>query len=323
VDLKPPHPLCLHCGALALALLSLGVARAEPGHVFAPLTPAETQAIRAALPAIPRAHPARPRRVLIFYRTDGFVHDSIPSANLALQELGARSGAYRADLSEDLGAFTFARLAAYDAVILNNSTHLDPTPAQRTALRAFVMHGKGLVGIHGASDSFYTWPDGQVLLGGIFNGHPWSKDDTVAVKIDDPHSPLTAAFEARGFWIKDEIYQIDGPYGRNRVHVLLSLDMAHPENARPPAELIRHDNDFPIAWIRREGQGRVFYTSLGHNPEVLRTPPLLQHYLDGIQYAIGDLPADATPSANLEPPPTAAPAPADRARIIDEPRPGG
>jgi len=66
----------------------------------------------------------------------------------------------------------------YDAVVFNNTTRLSLTPAQREALLAFVQAGKGLVGIHAASDSFYTWPEGQALLGGIFNSHPWTADDT-------------------------------------------------------------------------------------------------------------------------------------------------
>jgi type 1 glutamine amidotransferase len=84
-----------------------------------------------------------------------------------------------------------------------------------------------------------------------------------------------------------------------------------------PAQLVRDDNDFPIAWIKREGSGRVFYTSLGHNPEIYRTPQILQHYLDGIQFALGDLRADATPSAKLKQQPPAAPAPESSTVVID------
>jgi hypothetical protein len=102
------------------------------------------------------------------------------------------------------------------------------------------------------------------------------------------------------------------------VRVLLSLDMSRPENARPPDQLVRGDNDFPVAWIKHEGKGRVFYTSLGHNPEIYRTAQVLQHYLDGIQFALGDLRADATPSAKLKQRPSAAPAPDSPAVVIDE-----
>ena len=294
---------------LLLAGLPAGMEGAEPGHSFKPLSAAEQQAIRAAVPLHARAKPARARRVLIFYRTEGYVHASIPFGNEALRRLGEVPGAYSADASEDLEALSPGHLAAYDAVIFNNTTHLSLPPPQRFALLAFVRSGKGLVGIHSASDSFYTWPEGQALLGGTFNSHPWTAEDTVAVKLDDPESPLTAAFGRRGFWVKDEIYQIAGPYSREHVHVLLSLDMSRPENARKPEQLVRDDQDFPVAWVKEEGKGRVFYSSLGHNAEIYRNPELLQHYLDGIQFALGDLRADATPSAGLKHPPTAALAP--------------
>jgi type 1 glutamine amidotransferase len=302
---------------LAIALALNATAYAEPGHTFRSLTETERQAIRAAIPAQARARPARPRRVLILYRTEGYVHACIPFANEALKQLGEITGAYSAAVSEDLDALSERSLTSYDAVVFNNTTHLSLTPAQREALLAFVRAGKGLVGIHAASDSFYTWPEGQSLLGGIFNSHPWTADNTVAVKLEDRDSPLTAAFGGHGFWVKDEIYQIDGPYSRTRVHVVLSLDMSRPENGRPRDQLVRDDNDFPIAWIKREGNGRVFYTSLGHNPEIYRTPQILQHYLDGIQFALGDLRADATPSAKLKQQPPAAPAPESSTVVID------
>ena len=294
---------------LLVAGLLAGTTGAEPGHSFKQLSAAEQQAIRAAVPLHARAKPARARRVLVFYRTEGYVHASIPFGNEALRRLGEVTGAYSADTSEDLDALSPGYLAAYDAVIFNNTTHLSLPPPQRGALLAFVRGGKGLIGIHSASDSFYTWPEGQALLGGTFNSHPWTAEDTVAVKLDDPESPLTAAFGRRGFWVKDEIYQIAGPYSREHVHVLLSLDMSRPENARKPEQLVRDDQDFPIAWVKEEGKGRVFYSSLGHNAEIYRNPELLQHYLDGIQFALGDLRADATPSAGLKHPPTAALAP--------------
>lgn len=303
-----------------LAIASGSAVYAEPGHTFPPLTETERQTIRAAVPGRPRARPARPRRVLIFYRTEGYVHASIPFANEALKELGEVTGAYRADTSEDLAALSGPSLSQYDAIVFNNATHLSLPETARAALLAFVQGGKGVVGIHAASDSFYTWPEGQELLGGAFNSHPWTATDTVAVKIDDPESPLTAAFGGHGFWVKDEIYQIDGPYSRARVHELLSLDMARPENARKPEQLVRNDYDFPIAWIKHEGRGRVFYTSLGHNPEIYTTPQILQHYLDGLQFALGDLEADATPSRELKHPVAPALVPQSSAVVIDENR---
>jgi len=289
----------LLAASLAAALCPL---RAEPGHHFNPLAPADVAAISAALPAADSAAPARPRAILVFYRTEGFVHDSIPYINEAIRQLGARTGAFSADFSEDMGVFTPANLARYDAVVFNNTTRLDfKDPAQRAALLGFVKSGKGFVGIHAASDNFYTWPEAQEMLGGLFHDHPWISLDSEAVKIDDPANPVAAAFGRKGFWIREEIYQIMGPYARDRQRVLLSLDMSMAENVRL-GRVARTDADFPIAWIRDYGRGRVFYCSIGHNPSITRVPEILKFYLDGIRFAIGDLKADASPpSAPIAP----------------------
>ena len=296
---------------IALALFSATpCAMAEPGHKFDPLSSEDIRKIACAIPAQAQARPKQPRRLLIFYRAEGYVHASIPYANEAFGQLGAHTGAYTAEISDDMGVFTPQRLARYDAVLFNNTTELNfADPAQRQALLDFVARGKGVIGIHAASDSFYTWPEGQALLGGQFKSHPWTAKDTVAVKLDDPAHPLVAAFAGKGFWIRDEIYQIVGSYSRSSQRVLLSLDMSQPENARPPDMIVRSDNDFPIAWIRQQGRGRVFYTSLGHNPELYETRQILQHYLDGIQYALGDLRALSESSATLPHPATPALAP--------------
>lgn len=281
---------------LAACIAASPALRAEPGHVFPPLTPEEIAGIAAAVPAQPRAAAASPRKILVFYRTEGYVHPSISYLNEALRQIGAKTGAYQSDFSDDMAVFTPANLARYDAVVFQNTTGLAfKDPAQRQALLDYVKSGKGFVGIHAASDSFYTWPEGQDLIGGLFHGHPWKSIDTEAVKLDDPTSPVVAAFGGKGFWLREEIYQIVGPYSRAKERVLLSLDMTKAEDYRGPEKLVRTDADFPIAWIKNYGKGRVFYTSIGHNPDLFKQPEILQFYLDGIQFALGDLAADATP----------------------------
>ena len=305
--------------ALLLALSVGGTAPtalAEPGHVFPALTPAEKTAIANALPVNARVAPAKPRKLLVFYRTEGFVHGSIPYGNEALRRLGEATGAYTAVLSEDMAMFDPATLATFDAVVFQNTTKLAfANPAQRRALLDFVASGKGVVGLHAATDNFPTWPEGQALIGGLFHGHPWTSGNLVAVKLDDPDHVLNAAFHHQGFWITEEIYQITGPYDRDRQRVLLSLDMSRPENARPADKIVRTDHDFPISWIKNEDAGRVFYSSLGHNKDIFNVPSILQHFLDGIQFALGDLPADAIPSARLPTPPAPALAPDDKTTL--------
>ncbi|AWI07887.1 ThuA domain-containing protein [Ereboglobus luteus] len=299
--------------ALLLSLFTLHTSLflpAKPGEQFPPLTPQETSAIFAAAPEDARAKPQRPRKLLVFYRTEGFVHKSIPNANHALKLMGELTGAYTVTLSDDMAQFEPAALAAYDAVVFNNTSRLKfENPVHRRALLDFVRNGKGMIGIHAGSDNFPTWTEGQALMGGVFHSHPWVARDTVAVKNDDPGHILNTAFEKRGFWITEEIYQHVGPYSREKQRVLLSLDMSREENKRPANKIVRDDNDFGISWLKTEGKGRVFYTSLGHNKNIFEVPQILQHLLDGIQYALGDLEADAVPSAKLKTQPKPALAP--------------
>jgi type 1 glutamine amidotransferase len=287
---------------VSLLLLSFGTAlatglRAEPGHVFAPVSPQQTALIEAALPK-EKLTSAQPRRVLLFYRTEGFVHSSIPVGLLALQRLGEKTGAFTSVASDDMALFAPAKLAEFDAVLFLNSTGLKFTdPVHRQALLEFVRNGKGVAGLHAASDNFPTWPEGQALIGGVFCGHPWTSGEVCAVKLDEPKHVLNLPFGGNGFWVREEIYQITGPYSRERQRVLLSLDMSKPQNVRPPEKIKRTDNDFPISWVKTEGKGRVFYTSLGHREDIYFVPAILRHMLDGLRFALGDLAADAVPSA--------------------------
>lgn len=306
--------------SLGLSFFAGSALRAEPGHVFPPVTPAQIAGIDAALPKASFA-PAKPRRVLVFYRTEGFVHPSIPVGIVALQRLGESTGAYTSVVSDDMALFDPKSLAGFDAIVFLNSTSLQfADPVHRQALLEFVRSGKGVVGIHAATDNFPTWPEGQALIGGVFHSHPWNAADLSAVKLDDPGHVLNRSFGGKGFWIRDEIYQIVGPYQRDRQRVLLSLDMSKPENARPAGKLARKDNDFPISWLRAEGQGRVFYTSLGHREDVYFAPAVLRHMFDGLRYALGDLSAADVPSAKL-PDLQPALAPEDRTALQEQKTP--
>ncbi|MBE2214753.1 MAG: ThuA domain-containing protein [Opitutaceae bacterium] len=309
----------LAAGALTAATAPLALADAPAPNRAIPPAPADQAAlVDAAVPAKPRVAPKKPRRVLVTARTEGFYHDSIPVGLHAFRQMGERTGAYQAEIDHEMSAFTAENLKRFDAVLFLSTTQLKfADAAARAALLDYVSNGGGVVGIHAASDNFPGWPEGQALIGGVFHSHPWISKDTVAVKLDEPAHPLNAAFGGRGFWIRDEIYQIVGPYGRDRQRVLMSLDMARPENDRPADKLVRADRDFPIGWLKKQGQGRVFYSSLGHNADVFWTPEVLQHWLDGIQFAVGDLDAPAAPSTTLSPVPAPALAPALPQTLLD------
>ena len=256
------------------------------------VTAAEIQKIKAAMPDEPVVKPEKPRKMLVFWRCEGFYHKVIPVANRALEIMGGMTGAFEVTaVTDDYSVFTPQTLRQFDIICLNNTTHLkfDPekTPERCKALMDFVKGGKGLVGIHAAADNFYEWPEGMEMMGNKFTGHPWGGGGTWAIKIDEPDHPLTAPFEGKGFKIKDEIYRTDPPlYARDRQFVLMSLDMADP-TTKGKAEK-PEDADTGITWIKKMGKGRVFYCSLGHNNEVFMNRPVLEHLLRGIQFAAGD-----------------------------------
>jgi len=261
--------------------------------------PVEVDKIAAALPANARVKPAAPRKILVFTLCKGFVHSSIPTGIKALEMMGEKTGAYTVVHSDDPATLSAENLKGFDGLCMLNTTgELFEDAALRTSVVDFVMNGKGLIGIHAATDCFYNWAQYGDMMGGYFDGHPWGSGDTVTLKIDDPGHPVTRAFKGQPFTIMDEIYQFKPePYSRTKLRVLTSLDVEKTDMTKNGIK--RTDGDFAVAWVRGFGKGRVFYCSLGHNEKTYWNPTVLQHYLDGIQFALGDLAADTTPSAQL------------------------
>jgi len=275
---------------------------------------AEVQKIKAALPDKPEVPPQKPRKLLVFYRTDGFPHSVIPEFNTMLELLGEKTGAYKATLSQSYGDLTAERLREFDAVYFNNTCRMATPEPVKKALQDYVKSGKGFAGNHGAGDNWHDWPEGLEMIGCKFVCHPYGR---IQVKVDDPRSPLTAVFNGQPFPFQDEIYAFTEPYSRANLRVLLSIDYANsPDVAKAEENLkkraatpdakpsdmqfvaaARDDHDYAIAWIRPWGQGRVFYCSLGHRNEVTWDPAIVRFNLAGIQYALGDLKADDRPLA--------------------------
>jgi len=277
--------LCSNCCAL--------------GGQPAKITPDMVEKMRAAAPKAPFAAPARPRKMLVFDLCKGFAHASIPVAAKAMEILGETSGAFTTETSTDPAAFKADNLARFDAVCFNNNTGaLFDDPDLKKSLMDWVRAGHGVVGIHAATDvGAWKWPEFHQMMGGVFSGHPWHEN--VGIKVDDPNHPIAKVLGGEGFVVRDEIYQFNkGIYSRDALRVLLSLDMSCTA-----AKGKRDDNDYAVAWIHPWGDGRIFYCSLGHDNDIFWNPKVLAFYLAGIQYALGDLKADATPSAQLAPQP--------------------
>jgi type 1 glutamine amidotransferase len=259
--------------------------------------------------ALPEAAPARPRarrKLLVYTRTLGFRHPSIPVGVQAITLMGDRTGAYLAYHTEDESVFEPEKLKAFDAVLMLNTTGDCLRPRGDDAEEArkreevlkkslvdFVAGGKGLAGIHAATDTYHGWKEYNRMMGGVFAGHPWTKK--VPVKNLEPAHPLNAMFGGQDFAIDDEIYQftLTSALPTER-KFLLALDTAKMPDAR--LGIRKEAGPYPISWVSTYGKGRTFYCSLGHREEVYCEPAILKHYLAGIQYALGDLEADATPT---------------------------
>ena len=295
----------------------------KPSYEDKPVTAAESAAIDAALPSQLIAPVSQPRRVLVFSATAAFRHSSIPVGKEALTKLGKATGAFETVISDDPANFEFDVLKTFDSVLLLSSTRdfFMPHNRQRdqfTAeqwhalqlrhnrlvdnLVAYVEQGGGLVGIHSATDGCYGHQKFGEMMGGYFNGHPWNAHNRVVVAVEDPeHEVIQPVFGDReSFEIKEEIYQFrDVPYSRDRLRILLHVDV---EKSDKVEGLKRADGDYPVAWVQSVGQGRVFYSSIGHNHNMYSNPLVLKHYLAGIQFACGDLKADTRPSAPISMP---------------------
>ncbi len=258
-------------------------------------TPEEIQKIENAVPAKASVKPKKERRVLVFSLALKYKHSAIPYGEQAFKIMGEKTGAYQVDLSMDPEDLTAENLKKYDAIIFNNTTgDFITTESARQGLLEFVRSGKGIVGIHAASDSNFGWPEYGRLIGGFFENHPWRASDTVTIKVERPKHPLMKAFDAKTFTVNDEIYQFKEPYNRDNLLVLASLDTDKTDMNKEGIN--RTDNDFAISWVQPYGKGRVFYCSLGHNHHIFWNPTILQHYLDGIQFAVGDLNAPHRPN---------------------------
>ncbi|WOH46831.1 ThuA domain-containing protein [Bradyrhizobium sp. sBnM-33] len=208
-------------------------------------------------------HAERPRqRVLYFTYSAGYRHDVIPLSKAILTQLGSNSGVFEVTATEDTSEFSPDNLERYAAVMFYTSGELPMSEAQKNALLNFVRSGRGFLGVHSATDTFYTWPDYLDLVGGYFNGHPWHQ--AVTIEVVDPSDPLVA-FLGNSLQVEDEIYQIsDFDYRRSRV--LLRLDPSSVDLGKTGVH--QRFYGWPLAWRRFYGEGRVFYTALGHEPSV-------------------------------------------------------
>jgi PKD repeat protein/glucose/arabinose dehydrogenase/type 1 glutamine amidotransferase len=275
-----------HVGARAIApasvITSAGAAASGASAAEASSTAALATSGSAAMASSDVADP--PFNALIFYKTSGFQHSSIPNGIAAIESLGRQHG-FTVDKTNDAGAFTDADLAKYQVVIFLSTTGdvLDDT--QQAAFQRYIEAGGGYAGVHSAADTEYDWPWYGKLVGAYFKQHPAPQQ--AVVKVEDPVHPSTKGLPAR--WTRTDEwydYQTDP---RGTVHVLTSLDAASYTGSTMGA-------DHPNTWCQNYDGGRSWYTGLGHTEESYTEPQFLSLLLGGIQTAAGVVDADCSAS---------------------------
>jgi type 1 glutamine amidotransferase len=242
----------------------------------------------------------------------GYCHEVIPHVKVVIDTL-AKTGAFEVMHSDDPAMFEPEKLAGFDAVILNNTCTKNPdrnwfmdvlemdkslgeiqrkekAKALEKSLIDFVARGKGVVAIHGAIVFLNESQDFSEMMGGSFVMHP--KIEELTLKLVEPSHPLLKAFEGKPFTHLDEPYLFNKAYADKNFRPLLEIDLASLD---PKALQAMKGDRRHVSWIKSHGKGRVFYCSPSHRPESYEHTSMLQYYLDGIQYALGDLECDDSP----------------------------
>lgn len=231
----------------------------------------------------PAIHAQSRPQVLYVTQSAGFAHPVLPLTEEILPAIGRQHDAFDIDITRDASILTTDILKRYDAVVFYTTGELPMNADQRTTFLQFIRNGGGFVGIHSATDTFYDWPEYGELIGGYFDNHPWREE--VSVRVEDNTHPATRHLAER-FQINDEIYQFK-KWSRDRVNVLMSLDTQSVDTTKDSVH--RNDNDFALAWSHSYGEGRVFYTALGHEEAVWQDDRFQRLIVNGIVWAIGDV----------------------------------
>jgi len=215
-----------------------------------------------------------PPRILLFSKTEGYRHESIPAARAALRKLCHANG-IAVDTTEDAAEFNEKNLRRYNAIVFLCTTGDVLNPTQETDFERYIQAGGGYVGIHSATDTEYGWTWYGGLAGGYFSSHP--EQQTATLQVENHHHPATKHLGET--WQRyDEWYNFKNL--NPNVQVLLSLDESSYKGGTNGA-------NHPASWFHEYDGGRAFYTALGHTIESYTEPDFLKHILGGIRYAIG------------------------------------
>jgi hypothetical protein len=223
-------------------------------------------------------------KILYITQSKGFVHgsvkrkapDQLAPSEVSLTEIGKESGLFDVECTQDASILTPEKLKELDVVGFYTTGNLPITPEHFGAFTEWLKGGKAMIAFHAATDTYHNFKPYYELINGTFAGHPWGSGETVTLAIHDPAHPVVKML-GNEFVIKDEIYQYRN-YDPGAVRVLYSLDMAKCKTKAP--------YHVPVCWVREVGQGRLFYTNLGHNEGTWQNPKVKEHLLAGIRWAL-------------------------------------
>lgn len=213
--------------------------------------------------------------ILIFSKTEGYRHASIPDGAAALKEL-AEQHEIATLHTENADYFQTDSLAKFDAVVFLSTTGDILDEQQQQAFRSFIENGGGFMGIHAAADTEYDWPWYGQLVGAYFESHPEIQEATI--EVTDKSHPATSFLPDQ--WVRtDEWYNYKDI--NQDIRVLLQLDESSYEGGK-------NGSNHPIAWYHSANGGRVFYTGGGHTSESYSEDLFRKHLWGGLQYVLED-----------------------------------
>ncbi len=213
--------------------------------------------------------------ILVFSKTEGFRHDSIPAGIAAIQQQGQQRG-FAVAASEDAGVFTDEGLGAHKAVVFLSTTGDVLNASQQTVLERFIRRGGGFVGVHSAADTEYDWAFYGGLVGAYFSDHPAIQ--TATIQIEDASHPSTAPLPRA--WIRRDEWYNFRRNPRGAVAVLATLD----ERTYSGGTMLL---DHPIIWAQTYEGGRSWYTAGGHTAESFAEGPFMDHLGRAILWVAG------------------------------------
>lgn len=212
-------------------------------------------------------------RILVYAKTRGFHHASIPAGLAAIQQLGAENG-FAVDTTTDSSYFVPKTLKKYAAVVFMSTTGNILNEQQQAAFEKYIQSGHGFVGVHAATDTEYDWPWYNQLVGAYFKSHPKQQEAVLNI-VDDTH--ISTKHLPKTWKRFDEWYNFKSI--QPNLNVLITIDEKSYTGGA-------NGDPHPMAWYHAFDGGRAFYTEFGHTDESFKDPLFLQHLLGGIQYAM-------------------------------------